>query len=124
MVPVLTGVLLDSPVEGVTFQTATQSGITNVLVSSSIRQVKWSLSLVGDIVLGVVQGADIITPVELTGSFDPTNQAATNLLVFLQSIDEDENHSNGITISAATQAAAVGQTLDFNLSILRHLPRQ
>ena len=36
-------------------------------------------------------------------------------MVFLQSIDEDENPLNGITISAATQDAAVGQSLDFTL---------
>ncbi len=70
---------------------------------------------VGDIVLGTVPGAPIITSVELTGSADPTVQAATNQLVFLQSIDADENPLNGITISAATQAAAVGQSLDFTL---------
>ena len=115
-VPVLTGVLLDSPVEGVTFQTATQSGITNVDGEFQYQAGEMVTFSIGDIVLGTVEGAPIITPVELTGSFDPTNQAAINLLVFLQSIDEDEFHANGITISAATQAAAVGQTLDFNLS--------
>jgi beta-glucanase (GH16 family) len=114
--PVLTGVLLDSPVEGVTFQTATQSGVTNVAGEFQYQAGEMVTFSIGDIVLGTVQGADIITAVELTGSFDPTDQAATNLLVFLQSIDEDQNFSNGITISAATQAAAVGQALDFNLS--------
>jgi len=41
-------------------------------------------------------------------------EAATNLIVFLQSIDEDSpNAANGILISEATRLAAVGQTLDF-----------
>ncbi|MGD8583361.1 MAG: family 16 glycosylhydrolase, partial [Gammaproteobacteria bacterium] len=115
-VPVLTGVLLDSPVEGVTFQTATQSGVTNAMGEFKYQAGETITFSLGDIVLGTVKGAAIITPVELTGSFDPTNQAATNLLVFLQSIDEDEFHANGITVSAATQAAAVGQALDFDLS--------
>ena len=115
VVPVLTGVLLDTPVEGVNFQTATQSGITNALGEFQYQAGEMVTFSVGGIVLGIVQGAAIITPVEVTGSFDPTNQAATNQLVFLQSIDADEDPSNGITISAATQAAAVGQTLDFTL---------
>jgi len=114
-IPVLTGVLVNSAVEGVTFQTATQSGITNGFGEFQYQAGEMVTFSIGDIILGTVEGADIITPVELTGSFDPTNQAATNLLVFLQSIDEDEIHSNGITISAATQTDAVGQSLDFTL---------
>jgi len=113
--PVLNGVLLDAPVEGVTFQSATQSGITNSLGEFQYQAGEMVTFSIGGIILGTVEGAAIITPVELTGSFDPTDQVATNLLVFLQSIDEDEIHGNGISISAATQAAAIGQTLGFNL---------
>lgn len=110
---VLTGVLVNSPIEGVTFQTATQSGITNALGQFQYVAGEMVTFSIGGIILGTVQGAPIITPVELTGSVDPTAQPATNLLVFLQSIDADSIHSNGITISAATQAAAVSQNLVF-----------
>ncbi len=58
--------------------------------------------------------APYVTAVELTSSFSPVDRAALNQLVFLQSIDADSNPSNGITISEATQAAAIGQELDFD----------
>ena len=112
---VLTGVLEDMPIEGVTFSTDTQSGITNALGEFQYLPGEMITFKVGDIVLGRVTGAPVITPVELTGSVNPTDQTATNQLVFLQSIDADQDPSNGITISASSQAAAVGQTLDFTL---------
>ena len=111
----LTGILVDSAIEGVNFETATQLGITNVDGEFLYLDGETITFSVGDIALGKVLGAPIITSVELTGSADPTEQAAINQLVFLQSIDEDEDPANGITISAATQAAAAGQALDFTL---------
>ncbi len=113
--PVLTGVLLDAAVEGVTFQTATQQGVTNNLGEFKYVQDEMVTFSVGGIILGTVTGAPLITPVELTGGADPIDQTATNQLVFLQSIDEDQDPLNGITVSAATLAAAATQTLDFAL---------
>ena len=113
--PTLKGVLLDAPVEGVSYQSATQSGITNNLGEFEYLADEMVTFSVGGIVLGTAKGAAIITAVELTGGADPIDQTATNQLVFLQSIDEDEDPLNGITVSAATLAAAATQTLDFTL---------
>ena len=113
--PTLKGVLIDSVVEGVSYQSATQSGITNNLGEFEYLADEMVTFSVGGIVLGTAKGAAIITAVELTGGADPIDQTATNQLVFLQSIDEDEDPSNGITINAATLAAAATQTLDFTL---------
>ena len=113
--PVLTGVLVDAPVEGVTYQTATQLGVTNNLGEFKYVQDETVTFSVGGIVLGTVTGAPLITPVELTGGVNPIDQAAINQLVFLQSIDEDQDPLNGITVSAATLTAAAAQTLDFTL---------
>ncbi len=127
--PTLTGVLVDSPVSGVTWKASGgSSGVTNSLgefqyvqpeAGTYVETVTFS---VGDIVLGTVPGIPFkgerlyVTAVELTGSIDPLDLAATNQLVFIQSIDSDSDPTNGITISEATQAAAIGQTLDFNSS--------
>jgi len=119
--PELTGVLVDAPVSGVSWATVSgKSGLTNAAgefkyteldSGSFIDLVTFSI---GSIVLGSVPGAPYISAVELTNSFAPTDRAALNQLIFLQSIDVDENPSNGITISEATRAAASGQTLDFD----------
>ena len=113
--PVLTGVLVDAPIEGVTFETFTQQGVTNNLGQFKYVQDETVKFSVGNIVLGEVTGAPLITPVELTGGANPIDQAAINQLVFLQSIDEDQDPLNGITVSAATLTAAATQTLDFTL---------
>jgi beta-glucanase (GH16 family) len=110
---VQTGVLLDSPVEGVSFVTDTQSGITNALGEFQYIVGEVVTFSIGGIELGAAEGAAILTPVELTGSVDPTVAVAANMLVFLQSIDSDENPANGITISADAQTAAIAETLDF-----------
>jgi beta-glucanase (GH16 family) len=69
---------------------------------------------VGDIILGTTPGAPVISAVELTGSSNPTDQAAVNLLVFLQSIDADSDPSNGITITDSARVNASGISLDFH----------
>jgi hypothetical protein len=107
------GLLVDSAVAGVTFKTATQTGVTNALGEYKYVDGEMVTFSIGGIVLGVIKGAPILTPVELTASADPTNQAVLNLLVFLQSIDEDRDHTNGITISPAARNAAASMNLDF-----------
>jgi beta-glucanase (GH16 family) len=107
--------LVNAPVSGAEFKTPTQSGLTEAGGQFPYQTGENVTFTVGTIFLGTVQAADIITPVELTGSAVPTTAAATNMLVFLQSIDSDSpNYGNGISISAATRAAAEGLTLNFN----------
>jgi len=119
--PTLTGIFVDSPVSGATWKASGgTSGITNSLgefqyvqpeAGTYVETVTFS---VGDIVLGTVEGIPFkgdllyVTAVELTGSIDPLDPAATNQLVFIQSIDSDQDPTNGITISEATREAAVG----------------
>ena len=111
----LVGMLVNAPVSGAEFETPTQSGLTEAGGQFPYLTGENVTFTVGTIFLGTVQAADIITPVELTGSAVPTAAAATNMLVFLQSIDSDSpNYGNGISISAATRAAAEGLTLNFN----------
>ena len=97
--PVQTGFLIDSGVEGVLAETASQSVITDdegVFKFEFGEMVTFSI---GDIELGTVKAKGIITPVELTGSSSPTDQAAINMAVLLQSLDADLDPTNGIFIS-------------------------
>jgi beta-glucanase (GH16 family) len=119
--PEQTGILVDSPVSGVTWTSlGSGSGITTNLGEFIYVQptagtfVETMTFTIGDILLGTAPAAPFITAVELTASFAPTDRAATNQLIFVQSIDADQDPTNGITISEATQAAAVGQSLDFD----------
>ena len=117
--PPQAGLLVNSNVTGAQWETSGgESGLTDDGEYSYERGETVTFS-VGDIVLGVlgvtVDAASVLTPVELTGSTNPTDQAATNLYVFLQTIDENSpNSADGILITAATRAAFAGQTLNFN----------
>ncbi len=62
--------------------------------SLNIKKVMKSLSPIGNIEIGTVIGADRITPVELAD--DVTTR--TNLLIFLQSLDSEGDHDDGIQI--------------------------
>ncbi len=108
-----TGVLMDDVVSGVTYVTATQNGETNNLGEFQYADGEIVTFSIGDIVLGAVEGAAIVTPVQLTGSVTPTDLAALNQLVFLQSIDENSNPDDGIVISEAARNLAVDVILNF-----------
>lgn len=111
------GRLVDSPVEGVAYS-ATPSGKSGTTDSAGVfacspgDQVSFR---VGGILLGSSACSATVTPLELaniatwTGSDDKVN----NRLLFLQSLDDDDNPANGIRITAAVASALAGATLDF-----------
>ena len=109
------GVFIDSAVEGVTFITATQSGTTDSAGTFTYIPGEVVSFYIGDILIGSAEGQDMLTPLDFVpGAVDETDPQVTNILRFVQSLDSDNNPDNGITISAATAAAAIGQNLDFS----------
>lgn len=110
-----TGQFIDSPVAGLAFNTATQSGITDILGAYQYlpgETVSYSL---GDILLGQTTAAPIITPVALVpDAIDESNLTVINIARFIQSLDQDQDLSNGIVIEEAIRSAAIGKTLDFS----------
>ncbi len=113
----LVGVLVNSPVEGATFSTATQSGTTNASGEFLYFAGEVITFTVGGIELGSLPAGPLLTPVELTGSPDPGTaampNAATRLMRFLQSVDADADFANGLTISNSTRTMAASLSLDF-----------
>jgi hypothetical protein len=112
---VLSGRFIDSAVEGVRFETPTQSGLTDVFgIFKYIGGETVSFSI-GDILLGTSTGRTRLTPMDLVPG-DLNNPQVVNILRFVQSLDEDNNPDNGIRIPDAVSIRALGQTLDFSLS--------
>ncbi|MBT8438125.1 MAG: hypothetical protein KJO91_00245, partial [Gammaproteobacteria bacterium] len=105
-----TGKLRFSDVSGVTFETPTQQGVTGADGAFSYLPGEMVTFAVGDInngiILGTVPGAVNITAVQLTGSSDPADVPAANLIQFISSLDEDREHLNGVTITQAVRLAA------------------
>ncbi|MBF0342099.1 MAG: putative Ig domain-containing protein, partial [Magnetococcales bacterium] len=112
VVKTLSGTLLDSEVAGVHFATATQTGETSAAGVFHFMPGEAITFSIGDIVLGNSVAGETLTPVDLAGHGDW--EATTNLLRFLQTLDENHNPEDGIAITQAARDAAVGVQLDFS----------
>ncbi|MEW6999126.1 DM13 domain-containing protein [Colwelliaceae bacterium BS250] len=98
-----TGQFIDSPVEGLSYSTATQSGITNAegeFIYLQSEQVTFSI---GDLALPAVMAQSVVTPLNIFSSEDVYQKEVSNLLRLLQSLDNDGNPDNGILINDQTQ---------------------
>ncbi len=113
-----TGVFVDAAVFGLKYASQSYNGITDKSGKFQYRQGEMVTFSVGDIVIGEARGADVVTPLDLvSGATDENDTQVTNIIRFLQSLDDDRNLTNGITIEARTHNYITGQSLDFSLSI-------
>ncbi len=118
-----TGVFIDSPVTGLYYETPTYSGTTNTLGEYNYLPGETVTFSVGGIILGSSAAGPVVTPLTLVnGATVATDPVVTNMVRLLLTLDDDGNPDNGITISAATAAAATGQTVDFNAADLANDP--
>lgn len=113
---ILHGIFLDEAVDGLAYQTATQTNFTSgggIFAYIAGETITFSI---GTIVLGSAAAGPILTPQDLAAVPATLNETVTNIARLLQSLDEDQDPSNGITISSATNGAAAGLTVDFAVS--------
>lgn len=94
---VLTGKLYDSSVSGVRYSTASQSGYTDAVGSFKYVEGEVVIFRIGDFVLGQAKGAPIIIPPALQDANGVSVDSALSLRL-LQTLDSDNDPSNGITI--------------------------
>lgn len=114
---VLTGVLTDAVVAGVSYSTATQSGITNPSGQFSYKSGEMVTFFIGDTQLGPVAAGPVITPLTFAGTIDVTDQQVTNIVRLLMTLDADGNPDNGIQITEGTRIAATGALIDFDVPV-------
>jgi len=109
------GTFVDSVVEGLSYETASQFGTTDSNGTFEYQDEETVSFSIGDIVLGSGVGAETMTPVELvSGATDETDPTVTNLCIFIISLDVDGDPSNGIEISSVIRDVATGVSLDFD----------
>ena len=94
----LSGFFFDSPVQGITYQTATQLGVTDSQGQFKYLSGEVVTFSVGNLVLGSIDAKNVITPLDVAGTNNINDARVSNLLVFLQSLDVDGNPANGITL--------------------------
>jgi len=111
---VLTGRFVDSPVQGLRYETASQSGLTNSLGEFTYREGESVTFHIGGTQLGIAPGSDTITPfslfgisalateaeitLALTGDTVNSFDRAINTATLLQTLDIDGDPNNGINI--------------------------
>ena len=134
--PILTGYFTDSAVEGLTYTTDTQSGVTDLNGAFTYQAGETVVFSIGDFVLGESAAATPkMTPLNLIpDAFLPTTRnelspllrnkkintaeviafrKLSNMLTFLQALDYDKDASNGITISDGMGIVLEGESIDF-----------
>jgi len=110
---ILTGQFLDSPVAGLQYMTATQSGLTNIAGEFDYAVGESVIFSIGDIQFNSVNAASYITPLDIFNVTVSNDIAVINMSRLLQSLDQDGDSSNGISISAATRQMASGLVINF-----------
>ncbi|MBB3283863.1 esterase-like activity of phytase family protein [Mitsuaria sp. BK037] len=110
------GRLVDAPVEGVSYQ-ATPSAISGKTGANGVFTCKAGDTVsfsVGGVVVGSAACAATVAAADLAGTSALGDVKLQNRLVFLQALDEDDDPTNGIRITAAVHDALT-QALDFTL---------
>ncbi|MDM8518088.1 serine hydrolase domain-containing protein, partial [Desulfobacterales bacterium HSG16] len=109
------GLFLDSAVDGLSYVAENQTGLTaqgGMFIYEEGGKITFKI---GDIVIGSdIPVKATMTPLDLVpGASDYKNTTVTNILRFLQTIDDDSNPDNGIVIE---NGIGNNETLDFSLS--------
>ena len=108
----LVGTFVDSPVEGLGYSTATQSGLTNAAGEFDYLPGEVVSFRIGTIDIGAAFGAEYLSPLDISSSFLPSSASASNIARILQTLDVDGDPSNGIVLPPAV--AALPEDLDIN----------
>lgn len=109
-----TGYFIDSPVEGLEYETLSFKGLTETQGEFLYRDGETVTFSLGGVVLGRASAKRILTPVSLGGV--AANTASTrviNIARFLQSLDDDLNAANGIRIPSRVREALQGIRVNF-----------
>ncbi|HKJ48603.1 MAG TPA: hypothetical protein VJ973_05910, partial [Christiangramia sp.] len=119
----LQGVFIDSPVEGLKYETETHSGFTDENGNYDYEDGETVTFYVGDIELGSAIATGQLSPIDIatTPNANIETLEVQNIAAFLQTLDEDGNPENGIKISSEVAAAISITEIDFTAPIIQIL---
>lgn len=113
------GLFLDAAVEGLSFLSGNQSGLTDAQGTFSYEEGASVQFFIGGIVIGEAIAKSVMTPIDLVeGASDEFDPTVTNIARFLQTLDNDANPDNGITVRDEVRTAAAGMSLNFDREII------
>lgn len=104
-----TGVFVDSPVAGISYETKTQSGVTSAFGEYNYLPGEKVTFFIGDLKFPPVTASGIVTPADIA---EDNETLQTNILQILQTLDADGDPSNGITIREDAADHFIGAELN------------
>lgn len=115
--PTLTGQLMDSAVANVSYRTSSGLvGTTGADGSFSYKAGDRVSFSIGKLVLGEARAAAVLTPIDLvSGASTLDNPEVVKILQVLQTLDDDRDAANGLTISDAVAAKLAALPTETNL---------
>lgn len=114
---ILNGTFIDSPVDGIAFQTPSQNGITDVAGTFSYIEGEAVQFSIGNIILGEGFAKPNMSPVDIVdGATTTDHPTVVNIARLLQTLDLDGDPANGIFISKNVRDSTQGLSIDFTAS--------
>ncbi len=115
--PTKTGYFIDSAVEGLEYTSGNTTGITGADGSFKYEEGKPVTFKIGSMILGSVTVTNSrIFPIDLiSGAVDETHPKVSLIAQILQTLDSDNDASNGITITQSTRQA-INQAIEIAVS--------
>jgi hypothetical protein len=98
-----TGTFVDSPVQGLNYSTATQSGVTDSSGNFKYKTGETVEFKLGTLSLGSVAVSESINPLDLAGDtgLGSIGTKAKNIAMLLQNLDQNRSNTGSIIISSA-----------------------
>ena len=115
---VLVGSFIDSAVEGLSYTTDSQSGVTNAQGEFNYQDGESGLFALGQFELPLVLGKDTITPREIFDTNNLSDRRVVNLARLLQSLDQNDTLSDGISFSESViSGAPLSSSVNFDVDL-------
>lgn len=108
------GAFVCPPVAGLAYESASQSGLTDVNGNFNYQVGSPVTFKVGDIVVGSATGSGVLTPISLAGSgASADSPKAVAIVQFLNAVAHDDGAGN-LSIPESIRTAALGKSIDFD----------
>lgn len=111
----ISGLFLDSPVIGIGYRTQTLEGITDTEGRYDYIEGETVTFHIGDLEFPATEASGIVTPLDIANTEDVTTDSVVNMARLLQTLDQDSNPSNGITITQTALDSA--EPVNFDLAV-------
>lgn len=115
--PASTGVFLDAAVSGITYKGSTSSGITGANGEYSYLPGETITFSIGGVVIGSAKGTGKLLLKDLDNGLNvdgTPSSTSVNRAIFLQTLDDDGDASNGIQITSTTRSKLASAVVSFS----------